>query len=92
MAGRGSVLTNEINEAQAIICAAQVVEIELLIEAPLGGDWMYQWRISLSSRAGFAICNPYRDDAIAGMRRRSYGTWSAARSRPATRRTSRYSA
>jgi hypothetical protein len=47
-------------EAGVITCTAAGVDIDLIIESPLGGDWMYQWRVSFEAGSRYAICNPYR--------------------------------
>jgi hypothetical protein len=49
-------------ETGVITCTHEGVDIDLFIEAPLGGDWMYQWRVSFPPGSQFAICNPYRAD------------------------------
>jgi hypothetical protein len=50
------------HEAGVITCTAAGVDIELLTETPLEGDWMYQWRVSFPTGATFAICSPYREE------------------------------
>lgn len=36
------------------------MDIDLVIQSPPGGDWMYQWRVTLPGAGRFAICNPCR--------------------------------
>lgn len=38
------------------------VDIDLFIDAPPGGDRMYQWRVSFPASAEFALCSPYREE------------------------------
>ncbi|MFF5265540.1 hypothetical protein ACFY4C_42265 [Actinomadura viridis] len=38
------------------------VDIEPVIEAVQGGDWAYQWRVSLPIGVPFALCSPYREE------------------------------
>jgi hypothetical protein len=45
-----------------ITCTHDGVDIDLLLETPLGGDWMYQWRVSCPPGRLFALCNPYREE------------------------------
>jgi hypothetical protein len=49
-----------IPEADAIVCPPGV-RIDLLTDAQ-DGDRMYQWRITFSVSAGFALCSPFRQD------------------------------
>jgi hypothetical protein len=50
-----------IHEAGVISCPGEA-DLDLLIDASAGVDWMYQWRIRFGASAGFAVCSPYRED------------------------------
>jgi hypothetical protein len=50
-----------IHEAGVISCPREA-DLDLLIDASAGVDWMYQWRIRFGASAGFAVCSPYRED------------------------------
>ncbi len=49
-------------EAKVITCTAGGVDIDLITETPLDGDWMYQWRVSFEPGSRYAICSPYREE------------------------------
>ena len=60
--GVENLVQQAVHEAGAITCTAEGMELELLIDAPLGDSWMHQWRISLPGSASFALCSPYREE------------------------------
>jgi hypothetical protein len=45
-----------------LLAGPETVDLELLIEVPQDGDWMYQWRVSLPIGVQFALCSPYREE------------------------------
>jgi hypothetical protein len=50
-----------IHEAGVISCPGEA-DLDLLIDASAGADWMYQWRVRFGVSAGFAVCSPYREE------------------------------